>query len=277
MLLSKRTLVLFFTATVLWLPSFADVIPVSGIVEPLHDADRSASVAGKIEAIHYHEGQFVEKGTVVIQLENILEELEVDRRQTILDSKAELNAAIARMETLKVDLDSTRALFETTGSVSQEELQKKILEYKLAAAEKDRVENEEVREKIELQMSNFKLRERAVRAPFSGKIADVYLDEGEDCSAGEALFRLVNLSQCYFTCNVEASLTSHLRKDQIVDLNIASGLDFVDKQGKIEFIAPTIDPASGLRKVKILFENDDFLIVPGVTGKLNIEVNQFVK
>ncbi len=277
MLLSKRTLVLCFTAAVLCLPSFADVISVSGIVEPLRDADRSASVAGKIEVIHYREGQFVDKDTVVIQLENTLEELEVDRRETILDSKAEVNAAISRMETLKIDLDSTRALFETTGSVSQEELYKKILEYKLAVAEKDRLENEEVREKIELQMSSFKLQERAVRAPFSGKIADVYLHEGEDCSAGEALFRLVNLSQCYFTCNVEASLTSHLKKDQIVDLKIASGLSFVDKQGKIEFIAPTIDPASGLRKVKVLFENADFLIVPGATGELNFEVNPVIK
>lgn len=277
MLLSKRILVLFFTATVLCLPSFSDVIPVSGIVEPLHDTDRSASVAGKIETIHYREGQFVEKDTVVIQLENKLEELEVNRRQSILDSKAELSAAIARMETLKIDLDSTRALFETTGSVSQEELYKKVLEYKLAVAEKDRLENEEVREGIELQMSSFKLQEREIRAPFSGIVADVYLEEGEDCSVGEALFRLVNLSRCYFTCNVEASLTSHLRKDQIVDLKIASGLDFVRKEGKIEFIAPTIDPASGLRKVKVLFENADFLIVPGATGELNIEVNPVVK
>ncbi len=273
----KNISLFFCMVTTFWLPSFAEVLAVHGIVEPLHDADRSASVAGKIETIHYREGQFVDKDTVVIQLESTLEQLEVDRRQIILDSKAELEAAIAEMETLEVDLKSTRTLFEKTGSISQEELDKKELEYKLAVAKKDQIENEEVREAIELKMSKFKLQERAIKAPFSGKIADIYLNEGEDCSAGEALFRIVDLSQCYFICNVEASLTSHLKKDQIVDLTIASGLDFVRKQGKIEFIAPTIDSASGLRKVKVLFENSDFLIVPGATGELNIKVNQFIK
>ncbi len=268
----KQTIAIFFTTTLLSLSSFAQSNRVSGILEPLQDADISASVAGKIDVIHFREGQAVEKDTVVIQLKNILEQLEVDRRQVIFDSKAELEAAVSRMETLKVDVDSTRSLFETTGSVSQEELDKKVLEYKLAVAEKDRKESEEIREGIELQMSTFQLEQRAVKAPFTGKVADVYLDEGEDCSSGEALYRLVDLSKCHFVCNVEASLAAYLEKGQIVDLEITSGLETVDRQGEVEFIAPTIDAASGLRKVKVLIDNTDFSLTPGATGELIIKI-----
>jgi len=250
----------------------ADVVKVPGILEPLYDADVSASVAGIIEMIHYREGQSVEEDAVVIQLENTLEQLEVERRKVVFESKAELEAAVARMETVQVDLESTQVLFETTGSISQEELNTKILEYKLAVAEKERKESEEIREEIELQIPQFQLQQRAIKAPFSGKIADVYLDEGESCSAGEALFRLVDLSKCHFVCNVEASLAVHLKKAQIVDLEVVSGYDFVPRQGEIEFIAPTIDPSSGLRKVKVLIDNADFSLTPGVTGELHIQM-----
>ena len=277
MSLLKHKFVLFFVVMVLGLPAFAEVVIVSGILEPLEDADISASVAGKIEAIHYREGQSVDKDTVVIQLMDKLELLEVDRRQVTFDSKAELEAATARMETIKADLDSTQALFETTGSISQEELNNKELEYKLAIAERDREENEEIREGIELQMSKFQLQQRAVKAPFSGKVADVYLDKGEDCSPGEALFRLVDLSQCYFTCNVEAGPAACLEKGQTVDLEIDTGFNSVSRKGKIAFIGPTIDAASGLRKIKVLIDNADFSLTPGATGKLTIKIDPIVQ
>lgn len=277
MSISKNIIAIFCTTVLLSLTSFAQVNRVSGILEPLHDAEISASVAGKIDTIHFREGENVKKDTVVIQLKNVLEQLEVNRRQVIFDSKAELEAAIAKMETLKVDLDSTRSLFEKTGVVSQEELDKKVLEYNLAVAEKEGKESEEIREGIELQMSRFQLEQRAIEAPFTGKVADVYLDEGEDCSAGEELFRLVDSSKCHFVCNVEASLAAYLKKGQMVDLEITSGLETVDRQGEIEFIAPTIDAASGLRKVKVLIDNPDFSLTPGATGELIIKINEVTK
>ncbi len=267
----KNIIAIVCTTAIFSLISFAEVSRVSGILEPLQDADISASVAGKIDAIHFREGEAVDKGTVVIQLKNALEQLEVDRRQIIFDSKAELEAANAKMETLKVDLDSTQELFEKTGIVSQEELNKKVLDYKTAVAEKDREESEEIREEIELQMSRFQLQQRAIEAPFAGQVADVYLEEGEDCSSGEDLFRLVDSSKCHFVCNVEASLAAYLNKGQIVDLEIISGLDTLDRQGEVEFIAPTIDAASGLRKVKVLIDNSDFSLTPGTTGELIIK------
>ena len=36
--------------------------------------------------------------------------------------------------------------------------------------------------------------------------------------------------------------------------------------GKIVFISPVVDPASGLQKVKVLFDNAEGKIRPGVSG-----------
>ncbi len=41
--------------------------------------------------------------------------------------------------------------------------------------------------------------------------------------------------------------------------------------GKISFISPVVDPASGLAKIKALFENADGKIRPGLAAKLSAE------
>lgn len=262
---------LFFVACSTLVAS-ADVIKVPGITEPLRDADISAPVAGKIDVIHYREGQFVEEGTVVIQLEDELERLKVDRQNVIFKDKSDLETAIAEMETAKMDLESTQELFDKTKIVSRDELNDKILRFKQAKANKDKSNNGELREEIELKIAKFELEQRAIKADFSGEVAEVYLEEGEDCRANDPVFRLVDSSKCHFTCNMENSLAANLDKNQEVDLEITVGLETIKKKGEIEFIAPTIDAASGLRKVKILVDNPDFKITPGSTGTLNINV-----
>ena len=44
-----------------------------------------------------------------------------------------------------------------------------------------------------------------------------------------------------------------------------------NKKGKIEFISPVVDKASLLRTVKVVFENSDKSVEPGVTGKIFVK------
>ena len=106
-----------------------------GITEPYRDATLSATVSERVSAILCAEGQFVQAGTVLLELDREEETLEVDRRRLIAESKAEVTAARQRLEKFQLDLDATRQLYDSTKSVSLEELLKKELECELAAAE----------------------------------------------------------------------------------------------------------------------------------------------
>lgn len=63
-----------------------------------------------------------------------------------------------------------------------------------------------------------------------------------------------------------------LKLGQTVALQLQAGDDPVSLQGKIVFISPVVDPASGLRKVKALFDNKDGKVVPGVTGVMSLTI-----
>ena len=132
-----------------WLPR--------GITEPYKDATLSPSVNGIITTIRKREGEFVKQGEVIVELDTDYEILEVERRKLIAESKIEVEAARYRLDMLKLDLDSTQSLYDSTQSVSLEELLQKELEYRMAEAELEGLLKAEEREELELQIAQTQL------------------------------------------------------------------------------------------------------------------------
>ena len=62
-----------------------------------------------------------------------------------------------------------------------------------------------------------------------------------------------------------------LKLGQSVKLEIESASEPKAVEGKIVYLSPVVDPASGLQKVKALFENSNGSIRPGVAGKMFLE------
>jgi len=241
-------------------------IRVSGLTEPLHDVSLSFEIDGKISKIHFREGAYVEKNATIMVLNKWLEELEVKRNRLIWESKVEVESAAERVKTLEKLYRSTVELFENTGSVSKDEVEKLELEYKLAVAEHQRLAIAEEREKIEYEMARAKLNKLILRSPISGVVSDLALDEGESCESRQPVVRVVNTSRCLMVCNIDASLDVVVKKGQAVDLSIQVGSGYVNKKGKIIFVSPVVDPASGLYQVKAAFDNKKRTIKPGVEG-----------
>jgi RND family efflux transporter MFP subunit len=246
--------------------SAKEVLTVPGLSEPIHDVLLSFEIDGMISKIYFKEGEQVKKGNTVIALNKWFEELEVKRNKLIWESKVELDSAAEREKTLKSLYDSTLELYNKTGSVSKDELEQLELEYKLAAAEHERLKIAEDREKIEYEMAQAKLDKLILRSPIQGLVSNLLLDEGESCESRQPVVRIVDTSRCILVCNIESSLGVELQKKQLVDLRIQAGSGTVQKKGKIIFISPVVDPASGLYQVKAEFDNKSGNIKPGVEG-----------
>ncbi len=242
-----------------------------GITEPVKDEILSALVSGLVRDIHFKEGDAIKKNDVIIVLEQKVEELEVARRKLIWDSKVEVTAAKRRAATLRMDFEATKRLYETTKSVSKDDLANKELEYMMAVADHDRLKIEEEREEIEFEMSKEQLKRRQIIAPLGGVITKIFLQEGEICEVNQPLVRIVDTSQCYFVSHVDAKTSPDFTPGQTVALEINRGKTTVAVVGTVSFVSPIVDPASGLREVKVRFDNINGTISPGVTGVLRID------
>lgn len=265
------TVVIMLSFAVAAVPAFTDSAVAFGITEPFMDATLSATVSGTIEVIDIKEGEFVKKGESILKLERRLESLETERKRLVAESTIEIESAKSQVETIKENLEGTRQLFEETQSVSKEELQKKELEFKLAQAELDRLVVVEKLEAIEHNIAIAQLEKRIIRAPFSGIITKHFLEIGENCSPQQPLVRIVDISKVRLISYVEAGVRVNLKKGMSVTVQIDSTSSAGSYQGVIEFVSPVIDPSSGLREVKVLFENRDGKVKPGITAKMVIK------
>lgn len=243
---------------------------VPGITEPVHDSLLSSSVAGTVRVIHFKEGDAVEAGAVILELDKSLEELEVARRRSIYESRAELEAAEHRVEVLQADYESTKRLFERSKSVSRDEVDKRELEFKLAVAERDRLKASKDRERIELDIARDQLAHRSLTAPFAGVITDLRVDLGVACEPRQPVVRLVELKQAYFVADVAPALTANLARGREVRLHFDGVSGPVQLPGTVEYLAPVVDAGSGLRRVKIIFDNPGAKISPGMVGRLEL-------
>jgi RND family efflux transporter MFP subunit len=244
---------------------------VPGVTEPVHDSLLSASVAGTVQIIHFKEGDSVAAGAVILELDKSLEELEVARRRSVYESRAELEAARHRAEVLQADYESTKRLFDHSQSVSHDEVEKKELDYKLAVAERDRLTAAKERERIELDIAREQLAHRMITAPFAGVITDIRVDLGVACEPHQPVVRVVELKHIYFVADIAPALTARLKPGCEVKLHIDVPTGQRDVRGTVDYLAPVVDPGSGLRRVKVIFENPDTAIAPGAVGRLELD------
>ena len=251
----------------------AEPVRIQGITIPVKDSALSAMVPGTVSKLVVEEGDVVKEGDVILELDKVQEALEVARRKLVWEDRSELQAAANRLETLHRDLASTRELYETTKSVSMDELDKKKLECSLAGAELARLKSSEAREALEFQMAEEQLRRRDLIAPMDGVVTTIDVEVGEYRESRQPMVRLVDVSQFYFIGNATEAVGRHLQEGQSVRLSVGNGGAREEVEGKICFASSTVDPASGLLIVKALFDNPEGRVRPGSAAELLIEAS----
>ena len=235
-------LALAFGMAMMMLPlAWGGPVSYPGITEPVFDVTLSVPVPGIITSLKLKEGDFVETNGAIFELDKRLEEIEVARRKTI-------------MENHKADWERTKVVFDKSASVSRDELLKKEADYKVSLAEYD--------EAVE------QLQRRRLVSPGAGVICEIKHHEGEACAAYEPVVRVVDIRRCYFISNIESTNSASLKLGQRIQIQIENGLAPIKLDAEIVFISPVVDSASGLQKIKAVFDNTDGRVRPGLAGKV---------
>lgn len=214
---------------------------VRGLTEPVYDVSMSSIVSGRIAETFYSEGSFVEKGAIVLELESRSEQLDVQRREVLVES-------------LKTTLQRSEMLLKNTSSISMEEVETARSEYQMAL--------------LELELAKDALLNKKIVAPFSGIVTDLPLAVGEFCEPPQIILRMVDTREFFCVANVDPSWVEDLHLEDPVIFRDSIEAESAGLKGHIVFISPIVDPASGLLRIKALFSNKDGRVRPGEGGYL---------
>ncbi len=155
----------------------------SATIAPYRSAEITAEARGIIEAIYFKEGDFVEKGQVVILISKKRNALAV-RRAVNKVKAAEIDLKRAQQETQsKEQLLLNKAT--TNAEVLKAKGDEEIAQYRLEEA------------KIGLELADMDLDACEVKAPFSGYIARSYKEPFESVDYSQRLFVIVDTSKVY--------------------------------------------------------------------------------
>ena len=237
-----------------------------GLVHPVQEVALSMGVGGVVSRLNVRPGQAVKAKQVLMVLDDRMQSLEVNRRQVIWNDNSELDSARDRARALQTMYQNTKRVFDSTGSISRDELVRLEVEHSAARGRVEQLVAQKRREKIEYDGA---LQERSLRdmtAPRAGVITKIGAKAGEWAKPGEAQMVLVDASTCYLTTNVPLKVVPGLKAGQAIEVRFEDSAGTAPVMGKVALVSSVADPSSGLVEVRVDLPNRDLKIRPGIKG-----------
>lgn len=252
-----------------WKSHCADLYTAS--VLPIEDVELSFPIDGVLSQLIVKEGDRVQIGDTLLALDQKLQALESERRNLLWKDESKLKTQQQMDKILKQSLDDSRSLFETSISVSKDELMQQEVRYLTSQGTIESLLQAKDREAIEYKISAEVLRQHTLYAPISGIISEIKVDRGEWVKAGHPVIRIVNSRECLLELNIPIGDLNLISVGTILYLNNQSSAASLPKTARAIFISPTADRGSGLVLIKAVLDNADLSIKPGSTVSVGIK------
>lgn len=253
------------------LPVTSGAAEVEGLVYPLYDLSISANASGEVTVRNVMPGQRVNKGDEMLTIDDRLQTIELERRKIIFDDNSELDAEREKSRLLKEMLDQSQKVYDQTGSISRDELDKIKAEYISSREKYDQLVTQKAREGAEYREAEKEKQLRTVVAPISGVVTKIVPEQGEWVRQGDPVVHLVDADTCVARIAIPLQYTYKLKPNSEIRLTLKVENGNVHTRGKFTFISPVADPASGLVETRIEFDNRKIKIKPGIKAAINVE------
>lgn len=244
----------------------------TGRVEAVNAVDVRARVNGYLDKVNFTAGSKVNKGDLLFLIDP-------------KPFKAQLNYAVAELERTKTKRDLAK------NDLARAE---NLLRAKAISTEEYDARNKGLREadaavssaEANVYTAKLNLDYTEIRAPISGRIGREMVTAGNLINAGgEAtlLTTIVSTDPVYVYVDAdEQSVLKYRRQSQQqkngsadlkgtpVQLAVADEADF-SHQGRLDYVAPSEDPATGTVSLRGVFANPDELLSPGFFARMRVQ------
>jgi len=220
---------------------FNHYLDITGNVETKLDAYISPEINGLIEYIYSQEGDFVEKGQLMAQIDTDMIERNIDEVNTQLE--------LARMIYSK---------------------QKELWDQKIGS-EVQYLQAKTNKESLEERLKALKtqLKKAKITAPFNGYVEKVFQKVGEIGNPARQLFHLVNLKSLKVSANISESHLPNIHKGDTANISFAIYPD-LKMRLPISVVGSVINPANRTFEIQIEIPNKDKLLKPNLIATVQI-------
>jgi multidrug efflux system membrane fusion protein len=249
----------------------------TGRLTAVDQVELRPQVSGRIDEIHFEDGQKVTKGDVLIV---------IDPRPyaaAVAEAKAEVNAAVHSVDLASKQRVRAERLVKTQ-HISRSILDERVSSHTIAISQMNAA-------KAKLEQAEIDLNHAFVKAPITGRLSRAEITEGNLVEAGSnapVLTTIVATDEIYAEFDVdERTYLRHVHNiakvgepaaKLPVELTIDAG-ELRSYRGHIHAFDNQIDPATGTIRARAIFSNDDGSLIPGIFAQVRLgspDVNEVV-
>lgn len=214
---------------------FVDRIEAVGTARANEQVTLAASVAERIERLHFTDGGFVQGGQVIAVLAQDQERAALAGAQA---DERQVRAQLGRIEALATKGFATNA----------------TLEQQIAAAQRARSQADNARAQIA---------DRVIRAPFSGYASLRMISAGAIVASGAPIATISDISRIKLDFTVPETALAGIAVGQSIAA-IAAAYPDMRFAGRIATIDPVIDPSTRAASVRAILANPGNRLKPGM-------------
>ncbi len=252
-------------------------VKATGEINPKVKVEIQSKVIGEIVSLPVKEGDRVEAGQVVLQIEKDTYVAAVNQARAMLD-QAKVNLERARAEAANAEVSLGRAQkLSGDGVISQDQLDQAALAARTAEVAVRAQEQAIEQARSAYQKTLDDLARTTIRSPIDGSVTALNVERGETAVmgtmnfAGSVLMVIGDLSEMLAEVEVGESEVVSLKVGQEATVNL-DALPDEPMQGRVVEIG-----SSGVKtgdvvkfRVKVALESPDARVKPGMTAKVEI-------
>ncbi|MFQ6039054.1 MAG: efflux RND transporter periplasmic adaptor subunit, partial [Candidatus Aminicenantales bacterium] len=249
-----------------------------------------AEVEGVIQKLRVEEGQHVNEGDLLVELDDRRYRLELERYEAdrlsrlselLLEERFGGGVEEASSPNSQKIAEARKAYEEARelhrkGMISDKDLEDAYQRYELALIESGE-KKQEIRAaskgltqaEIAVKTARLNLEKTKIRAPFSGIITEIQVSPQEHVSPGQELFKLVNISHIQVHAKVLESEVGKMKEGREARLRFSAYPEKVFL-GKVKAISPIVNPEDKTCRVIIEVANPEEELKPGMHADVEI-------
>ncbi|MFK7863162.1 MAG: efflux RND transporter periplasmic adaptor subunit [Pseudohongiellaceae bacterium] len=227
------------------LRSIADEIESVGTSVANESVDLTAKVSETVFAVNFEDGEFVERGQILVEL------VKADEASRLAEAQATVN-------------DAERQYERITNLAGQN---------LVADNEQDQAQTNLETARARLEGVMVAMDDRLVRAPFSGRLGFRNISEGSLLTPGSIITTLDDVSVIKLDFTIPEVYLADISVGQTIQAN---SIVYDDKkfEGQISVVGSRIDPVTRGVSVRATIDNTDLLLRPGMLMTVSLALNE---
>lgn len=217
-----------------------DVVKTTGTILANEEVEIRSEVSGKITNLYFKEGQYVQKGTVLLKIND--DDLQAQLKKLEYGKKLSEDNEFRQRQLLEKE------------AISQREYDISLTTVKTNEAD---IEN------IKAQLAK-----TTIRAPFSGRLGLRYVSEGSYITPTSRISTLTNTNPAKIEFSVPAKYSDRIKAGSTIKYTTESS--DVEHTGRVYAVDPKIDPQTRTLQMRATSPNGNGALLPGAFARIEL-------